>query len=130
MSSAAKPTFKQRFIEKTGGMPEHFARDVLRRTLLPHARVLLPVAWLLESSVLAADYDLIADIGQLTSRREFTDTVSVRRYHPANRGFLRKVVRVRVSINRLQKLVYTVMRPADGSAGTPPPFSTPANGNR
>lgn len=111
MKSSSKPTFKQRFIEKTGGNAEHFTRDVLWRTLPIHARILLPFARIFDPSVLAADYDLIADIAQLSSRREFSDSVGVRRFHPANHGFLRKVVRVRVSIARLHRLVYDVMRP-------------------
>ena len=139
--ASPKPTFKQRFLEKTGGNPDDFIRDILRLTLPLHARLLLPFARILEQSVLAADYDLISDIAQLTSRREFSDSVGVRRFHPANRGFLRKVVRVRVSIARLHRLVYDVMRPADGRSSTAPfasdeagrpvsDFSKPANGTR
>jgi hypothetical protein len=139
--AASKPTFKQRFLEKTGGHPDDFIRDVLRLTLPLHARLLLPLARILEQSVLAADYDLISDLAQLTSRREFSDSVGVRRFHPANRGFLRKVIRVRVSIARLHRLVYDVMRPADGRSSAAPfasdeagrpvsDFSKPANGNR
>lgn len=141
MQPAPKPTFKQRFIEKTGGNPDDFTRDVLRLTLPPHARLLLPFARVFDDTLLAADYDLISDIAQLTSRREFSDSVGVRRFHPANHGFLRKVVRVRVSIARLHRLVYDVMRPADGrtsaapfpaeEAGRPDPeLSKPANGSR
>ena len=139
--ASPKPTFKQRFLEKTGGNPDDFIRDILRLTLPLHARLLLPFARILEQSVLAADYDLISDIAQLTSRREFSDSVGVRRFHPANRGFLRKVVRIRVSIARLHRLVYDVMRPADGRSSATPftadeadrptsALSKPANENR
>lgn len=122
MHPLTKPTFKQRFTEKTGGSPDDFTRDLLRQTLPPHARILLPLVSIFDQKVLAADYDLIFDIAQLTSRREFAASVCVRRFHPANRGFLRKVVRVRVSIARLHRLVYDTMRPADGrSSATPFP---------
>lgn len=119
--SSSKPAFKQRFIEKTRVSPEDFNREVLRRTLPMHARVLLPLASLIKPDVLAADYDLIADIAILTSRREFSESAGTRRFHPANRGFLRRVLRIRVSISKLRDLVYDVMRPPSG-AGSDAPF--------
>ena len=111
-----KATFQQRFIEQTGVRAEEFTRAVLRRTLPLHAKLFLPLALLVDHTTLAADYDLIADIAQLTSRRDFSDSVSPRRFHPANRGPLRKVLRVRVSIAKLHKLVYNVMRPPAGQS--------------
>jgi hypothetical protein len=119
--SSSKPAFKQRFIEKNRVSPEDFNREVLRRTLPMHARALLPLASLIKPDVLAADYDLIADIALLTSRREFSDSAGTRRFHPANRGFIRKVLRIRVSISKLRDLVYDVMRPPSG-AGSDAPF--------
>lgn len=119
MKSSTKPTFKQLFIEKTGGNAEHFTRDVLWRTLPIHARILLPFARIFDPAILAADYDLIEDIGLLSSRREFSDSASSRRFHPANHGFLRKAVRIRVSISKLHRLVYNVMRPAVASGQRP-----------
>lgn len=116
----AKPNFKQRLIDKTGIGAEAFNRFVLRNTLPIHAKLLLPVARLFSTDVLAADYDLIAEIAMLTSRREFSEYVSCRRYHPANRGGFRKVLRVRVSIARLHRLVYDVMRPDAESASRRP----------
>lgn len=127
MQPSPKPTFKQRFIEKSGGRPEDFTRDVLRRALPLHARLLLPAARIFDPAVLAADYDLISDVAQLTSRREFSDSVSTRRFHPANHGFLRKVVGVRVSITRLHRLVYDTMRPPGGQgSGAPFPAASAA----
>ncbi len=119
-TDSPKPTFRQRFLEKTGERPEDFTRAVLRATLPLHARVLLPLFKIMNSDVLAADHDLIADLAQLTSRRDFSECVGTRRFHPANHGFLRKVVKVRVSLDRLQRLVYDVMRPAGGTTSTPP----------
>ncbi len=120
MQPTSRPTFKQCFLRKYGGSPDDFTRDVLRLTLPPHARALLPFARILHPHIIAADHDLIADIAQLKSRREFADSVVLRRYHPANRGFLRKVAKVRVSIARLNRLVYDVMRPAPGQdSGAP-----------
>lgn len=109
--------FKQRFLEQTGGAPEDYTRMVLDHTLPFHAKTLLPLVRLLDHRTLAADYDLIEDIGQLTSRRDFAHLASARHFHPANQGPLRKVFKFRVSISKLQKLVYRVMRPASGDEG-------------
>lgn len=118
--SSSKPAFKQRFIEKTRVPAEAFNREVLRRTLPTHARVLLPLALLIKPDLLAADHDLIADIALLTSRREFSESAGTRRFHPANRGFLRKVLRIRVSISKLRDLVYDVLRPPSGASSNAP----------
>lgn len=118
--SSTKPAFKQRFITQTAIRLEDFNREVLRRTLPVHAKVLLPFARVFQPDLLAADYDLIEDIALLTSRREFSESAGTRRFHPANRGFLRKVLRIRVSISKLRDLVYDVMRPPSGGTSNPP----------
>jgi hypothetical protein len=82
--------------------------------------VLLPAIRLFDKTVLAADFDLIEDIALLTSRREFSKSAGMRRYHPANRGFLRKILRIRVSISKLHDLIYEIMRPVDGADSRPP----------
>jgi hypothetical protein len=119
-SSSQKIAFKQRFLAQTSIRPENFNREVLRRTLPLHARVVLPAVTLIKPDVLSADYDLIEDIALLTSRRDFSASAGIRRFHPANRGFLRKVLRIRVSISKLRDLVYDVMRPRTGADSTPP----------
>lgn len=126
MTTSSRPTFRQRFLEKTGAAPEAYTRLVLHRTLPLHARLLLPVILLFDADVLDADHDLIGQISLLTSRREFSDYASERHYHPANKGFARKVLGFRVSVSKLQELVYDVMRPLDGKTSAAP-FSAPAD---
>ena len=120
MSTPPRSTFQQRFIEKQGIDPEAFTWSVLRATVPPHARLLLPLMRFFSPGILAADYDLINQIAHLTSRRQFAEFASERHYHPANRGFARKVLGVRVSINRLQRLVYATMRPVDEQSSVAP----------
>jgi hypothetical protein len=122
MTTPLRPTFQQRFLEQQGIDPENFAWSVIHTTVPPHARLLLPLMRFFSPQILAADYDLINQLALLTSRRQFSEFASERHYHPANHGFARKVLGVRVSINRLQNLVYATMRPVDGhSSATPFP---------
>jgi hypothetical protein len=120
MSTPPRPTFQQRFVEKQGVPPEEFTWSVLRATVPPHARLLLPIMRFFSPGILAADYDLINQMALLTSRRQFSEFASERHYHPANQGFARKVLGVRVSIERLQRLVYATMRPVDGQSSAAP----------
>ena len=52
-----------------------------------------------------ADYDFIEAVGWLREQRDYQATVREFTAHPANRGFLRRWLRLRVSVRRVSELV-------------------------
>jgi hypothetical protein len=102
-------TFKDRYIAHYGISAERFSEHVFNRCLYRHA---VPVAWLiksLEPQVFNVDYDLISDVGAVKRRRDFHDMVSSWATHPDNRGFIRRMGHVRISITRLRAEVTLIM---------------------
>ena len=100
-----RESFAQRFCHQFGVNPEHFSREVLRRTLYPHARW----ACLLGSEhLLALDRSFVENVGQLTRRRDFIGEAAEFQNDPRNRKFWRRRARFRVSIGRMQSLFDSV----------------------
>lgn len=103
MISPTMKTFRELYCERRGLDPSQFGKEVLRRSLYPHARL---VGWLLcclDRNYFAADRDFIGGAGGLSCRRDFRSEMSEYFYHPGNRGFLRRVLRLRVSAGLLRR---------------------------
>lgn len=128
----SSPTFEESFCQQHGIGRERFVRVVLKQTLYRRARA---VGWffaIFNGDYYAADYELISAVGQLRRLRDFNNEAERFNYHPANRGWLRRKLCIRVSTNRLRQLVKATLPPSsatanDTVAGTAMPFgSAPA----
>jgi len=97
-------TFRERYCERHGIDAERFERELVFRSL--HRRA-LPFYWLLgmNREYTSPDYDFVRGVGDLRQWREFRDEAAGFHYHPHNRGFLRAVLRLRVSTQRLQRVL-------------------------
>lgn len=101
----SNPTFAESFCAHNQIPPEQFAREVFKRVLYRRARWvswLLPLIW---RGYFAADFDLIYGVERLRRVRAFAIEVDRFNEHPANRGFLRRTLGLRVSTCRLRALV-------------------------
>ncbi|MBI5478009.1 MAG: hypothetical protein HY906_04090 [Deltaproteobacteria bacterium] len=98
-------TFREACCERFGVGPEAFEDAVLRHCLYPHAR---PVARLLRRRARRGyfdpDLDLIRAVAECTGLSAMAATLNVHRYHHADAGFWRGLLRVRLSGRRLMDL--------------------------
>lgn len=97
-------TFRELYCERRGIPADRFERELVNRSLHWQAR---PVYWLLSlnKQYTSPDYDFVRGVGDLHRWREFHDEAVDYHHHPRNRGFLRTVLRLRVSSRRLQNLL-------------------------
>lgn len=112
-------TFRELYCEHHGVAYERFERVLLWRCLHWQAR---PFYWLMwvNRDYYSADFEFIRGVGDLRGRRDFRNEAAEFHYHPGNRGFLRTVLRMRVSSKRLQSVFERVVNS---------PHSTPPMGN-
>ncbi len=102
-----------------------FERHIFRRALYQHAR---PVAWLLahgRKDYFRADGEFIEDVGRLTRYEDFFAVALDYSQHYSNGWYPRRVLRLRVSTERMRRLVRDVFKSTleDGElAGTLAPF--------
>lgn len=101
-------TFRELYCEHHGVACESFERVLLWRCLHWQAR---PFYWLLwvNRDYYAADLEFIRGVGGLRSRRDYRNEAAEFHSHPGNRGFLRTVLRMRVSSKRLQAVFERVI---------------------
>ena len=111
------PTFAEWYCAKNGLAPEKFLETVLKRSLYPQARLLRPILSLTSRHYIA-DRDFVIGVGGIKRMREFDQEALAYVQDPNNRGFLRKGLRLRVSVSRMQHLVRATMR-----EGSKQPFS-------
>lgn len=97
-------TFRELYCERRRIPIDRFEQELVRRSLHLQAR---PVYWLLglRRSYTAPDYDFVRGIGNLRQWRQFHEEAVEYHYDPRNRGFLRAVLGLRVSVLRLQKIL-------------------------
>ena len=98
-------TFAERFCAHFRVHPADYREAVLRRVLHPSARIGRPLLRAMSPDYFAADHDFIEGVGRIMHRREFGVEAEEFAHHPANRGFLRRALRLRASVGRMQKLV-------------------------
>ena len=93
----------------TGIDKEDYLQTVFRHALYPHARLLVPLVRFLRREHFLSDYDFVNDVGSLLQFRDFDLAVSAYVNHPANRGWLRHGVRLRVSVRRLRRVLLAAL---------------------
>ena len=97
-------TFRELYCERRGISADRFEHDLVYRSLHWYAR---PIYWLLglNREYTSPDFEFARGVGDLRQWREFRNEVAEYHYHPHNHGFLRTVLRLRVSAQRLQALL-------------------------
>ena len=107
---ARRLTFAELYCTQQGLDHAAYTDAVLRDSLNLPARVLFrPLTWL-HSDFFAADYDLISNIGQLTSTRDLPLDFEEYRYHPQNQSRLRRFLLLSASPARVTRVVHTAFR--------------------
>jgi hypothetical protein len=105
-------TFRELYCERRGIAADRFEHDLVGRSLHPQAR---PIYWLLglNREYTSPDYDFVRGVGDIRRWREFRNEAAEYHYHPRNRGFLRTVLRLRVSVQRLQRVLEQELKAAE-----------------
>jgi hypothetical protein len=111
-----KDSFAERYCAKHGLANWEYVESVLNRSLYLRARVLRPILRLIPG-YFKADREFIASVGRVKRLRDFDMEAFAFVSDPDNVGFLRKVLKLRVSAARLNAIMWSTMR--DGSS---PPF--------
>ncbi len=101
---ATTKTFRELYCERQGIAPDKFERRLLVRCLYLHARAVYWLLLLFGPGYFAADLDFVRGAGELKYRRELRDEMAEFRCHPAGRGFMHRVLRLRVSADRLKRI--------------------------
>ncbi len=122
-------SFFELYCEQQSIPAADYARRVFSRALYPHARPLAGVISLFNSDYFAADHDFVEDVGRLTSYHDFLGSGMDYSHHPGNRGFFRQVLRLRISTDRMRRMVRTTFKHrsagSDDDQGTLEPFDVP-----
>jgi hypothetical protein len=107
-----KGTFSERYCAMHGLAKWEFIESALVRSLYPQARLLRPLLRL-KPGYFKADREFVSCVGRIKRMRDFDMEAFAYANDPDNRGFLRRVLRLRVSAGRLNGLVWSTLR--DGS---------------
>ncbi len=105
----APRTFADRYIQIYGIAPEDFENSLLARVRYRAANMLQPPLGWCDRRGEAVDREFVARIGRIMHPRDFLMERADFTDDPANRTFLRRRLRLRVSVKRMQDVVYEVM---------------------
>jgi hypothetical protein len=117
--------FQESFCRHFNVPPDRYTDEVLRRTLPRSARLLRFFLRLYDRDYFVADREFILGIGLLTRQGDFHAETQDFRYHPANRGFPRRALRLRVSANRMRQLISEVWPDFVARRARPNPSASP-----
>jgi hypothetical protein len=110
-------TFAELFCRQHRLPPQRFNQAMLRCCLYPRARFIQPLLAIIWPGHFKADYELISRVGRLTELGALDHEIGEFHDHPANRGFLRRTLRLRISTKRLRRNFCSLMRrPASPTA--------------
>ncbi len=125
----SRATFAELYCARHGLAPEAYVPAVFRCALYPHTRLVVSWLRLFDSDYFAADLDLVQAAGRLRVIEDFNLDAMEYRFHPANHGALRRMLRLRVSAGRLHALIRATLPAAPHSrppaAGSAPPLARP-----
>ena len=97
-------TFAEHFCAMNNLPKERYTAAVLRRSLYPAARILQPVLRL-KPGYFESDLEFVSCVGRIKRMRDFQLEAYAFIQDPKNCGFLRRTLRLRASVRRLQILV-------------------------
>jgi len=118
--------FQQLYCDQHSLSPEKYFKHLRSRALYPHARFLAPIFTLFNADYFAADNDFVHDVARLTHYKEFIGSSLEYMHQPVNRVFLRKYRRIRISTERMRRIVHHTFKDQISSASqdTMTPFSS------
>lgn len=131
-------TFLELYCQRVGIARSDFVTDVLRRTLYPHARPLISLLESMDDQHFHPDYEFIEDVSLMRRPEHFAAAVRCYLEHPRNRAFLRRRLKLRISVRRMLTVVSHVSPPTLPPSllsllhpdGTLQPFWQPEPGRR
>jgi len=115
-SAPASPALAELYCRARRIRPADYGRTLFREALYPHARPLAGLLAWLDRRHFAADHEFVQAIGHIRSVGDFALPMGAYIEHPANRDFLRRRLRLRISTRRVLDLV----RAAFAAPGVPP----------
>ena len=129
------PNFEEIYCQRHHCDKGRFRRDLFWKCVPPHA---IPLAWLfggVRGSFFEADREMLAGVAVATRGERISDEVHDFFHHPANRRWLRRVLRIRMSTAKLRLIAqdYIAAVPAeapDGGSNPPVPMAAPAVARR
>ena len=104
-----RKTFAELFCGHHRLPPEKYAEVMARHCLYRRTLVVWPLLRLLHKGYFDADLDFISNVGLLRQPEDLKDEINAFFRHRGNRGFLRRVLRLRVSARRVGHTVQTLM---------------------
>jgi len=108
--------------------PARFVEDVLAQALYPHAHVIFMFLVWLHPDYGTADLDFINGVGTLSRMHDFWAEADYFAHHPRNLGLLRQRLRIRVSAQRLRRLMKETLRVTGAEGAWPSATPWPARG--
>jgi hypothetical protein len=99
------PSFAEHYCRRHGIYHEGFLLVVLQRTLYPHVRPIFSLMLQMHPQLFSADFDFVVALGRTRSYSDFEFAAQAFCEHPANRGFLRRSLRMRISVRRVRRLL-------------------------
>jgi hypothetical protein len=104
-------TFGELFCERYHLPPASYVHEMLRRTLYPRARMVAPVIRYFSPGYFDADHEFVRGVGLIRRADDLGGEVTNFHLHIRNRGFLRRILKIRVSCQRVSRLVGEVLSP-------------------
>jgi len=105
------PTFFELYCERTGVPRSAFVIDLFRRTIYPHARPFIPPLKAVNPYYFVPDYNFIENVSAMRQPEQFASAVRSFLQDPANASFLRRRLRLRISVRRMVTVVTYVRSP-------------------
>ena len=103
------PRFRDVFCRRFGIAAERYEIELMKRCLSRRARLLAPLIRLVSPRFFALD-ELFADsIGRVRQKKEFKDELTGFFDHPANSTWLRRSLKLRLSVFRLRNVAREVL---------------------
>lgn len=121
-------SFADHYCALHGIRPDQFNLHLLKQALYPHARLVRPLLEFACPNYFAADNDFVCEIALLTRYHEFYDSSIEFVHHPENRGLMRRLFLIRVSTDRMRRIVRRTLRipvSSDDDQGTMSPLGDP-----
>lgn len=111
VKTETRRTFAELYCERHDLSSAKFASHVLKRSLHVPARFLYPLINLVAPDYFEADLDLVKSTGELRNYRDYKVEVSRFVYHPANSSLGRRLLVLRISTERLRRLLWSTLHP-------------------
>lgn len=103
-------TFREAVCDRFGVAPAGYEQEVLWRCFFPSTLGIGKLLWLVKPDYFRDDLELIRDVADCVSVNEVRTELNDHRYHRPIKSFLRRILRVRVSGQRLVDMASLVFR--------------------